>query len=264
MPIVRKLVARMFGRFPACHINPDEVVALGAAVQAGLKMKHAALDEIVMTDVCPYTLGIRISQRVGPGPRDYIDGYYLPILERNTVVPVSRSRDIVTVSDNQKSLVIDVYQGEGRLVKDNIPLGNFTVEVPRRPAGQAGANVRFTYDVNGILEVEATINETAQQHRLVVQENPGVLTDDEIESRLQALSRLKLHPREDARNVAALAKADRLYEELLGSVRHEIAAWVARFQLIIERQDLHEIADFREQFEGFLKQVEEQSLELIH
>jgi len=118
--------------------------------------------------------------------------------------------------------------------------------------------------VNGILEVEATINETAQQHRLVVQENPGVLTDDEIESRLQALSRLKLHPREDARNVAALAKADRLYEELLGSVRHEIAAWVARFQLIIERQDLHEIADFREQFEGFLKQVEEQSLELIH
>lgn len=263
MPIVRKLVARMFGRFPACQINPDEVVALGAAVQAGLKMKHAALDEVVMTDVCPYTLGIRVSQQVGPGPRDFVDGYYLPILERNTVVPVSRSKDIVTIADNQKSLLIDVYQGEGRLVKDNIPLGNFSVDMPRRPAGQAGANVRFTYDVNGILEVEATINETGRQHRLVVQENPGVLSDVEVQERLQALSRLKLHPREDARNIAVLAKADRLYEELLGTVRHEIAAWVARFQLVIERQDPHEIADIREQLERFLEFVEQQSLDLI-
>lgn len=264
MPIVRKLVARMFGRFPACHINPDEVVALGAAVQVGLKMKHAALDEIVMTDVCPYTLGIRISQQVGPGQRDYIDGYYLPVLERNTVVPVSRSRDIVTVADNQARLVIDVYQGEGRLVKDNIPLGNFTVDVPRRPAGQAGANVRFTYDVNGILEVEATISETGQQHRLVVQENPGVLSEEEVEAQLLTLSRLKLHPREDARNIAALAKADRLYEEMLGPVRNEIAARVAQFQLTIERQDSHEIADFRERFEAFLKLIEQQSLDLIN
>lgn len=263
MPIVRKLVARMFGRFPACHINPDEVVALGASVQSGLKMRHAALEEIVMTDVCPYTLGIKTAQRVGPRPGDFVDGYYLPILERNTIVPVSRSQDIVTIADDQKILRIDVFQGEGRLVQDNIPLGTFSVEVPSRPAGQAGANVRFTYDANGILEVEATVSETDLKRRIVVQENPGVLSDEEVQDRLQALSRLKLHPREDARNMALLAKADRMYEELLGPARQEIASAVAHYQTVLERQDAHEIAATRERFSEFLNALEQQSRDLI-
>ncbi|MES2772220.1 MAG: molecular chaperone HscC, partial [Pseudomonadota bacterium] len=240
MPIVRKLVARMFGRFPSCHINPDEVVALGAAVQAGLKMKDSALDELVMTDVCPYTLGISTMQRTGGAQNNLVAGVYLPIIERNTVVPISRSRDIYTVADQQQRLAIEVFQGEARMVKDNIPLGTFEVEVPPKAAGLTGADVRFTYDSNGILEVEATVHETNVKRRLVIQDNPGSLSAQEIDQRLLELSALKLHPREDLRNVTLLARADRLFEELLGDLRLTVSEALGRFQAVLERQDQRE------------------------
>lgn len=256
MPIVRKLVARMFGRFPACHLDPDEVVALGAAVQAGLKMGDAALDETVMTDVCPYSLGIEVSQQIGPKATDLIGGQFLPIIDRNTVVPVSRSQDISTITDWQQVIAIKVFQGEARLVKDNIPLGAFEVPVPRKPAGQAGANIRFTYDVNGILEVEAVVHETDASHRIVIQENPGVLSNEEIERRLTELARLKLHPRDDSRNIALLTRADRLFEECTGPVRQELSQAVAQFQAILNRQDAHEIAEARERMTALLNAIE--------
>lgn len=257
MPIVRKLVAKMFGRFPSCHIHPDEVVALGTAVQAGLKMGDVALEEIVMTDVCPYTLGIKTAQIVGPNIGDYIDGFFLPILERNTVVPFSRSKDVFTVADNQEALIIEVFQGEARLVKDNIPLGKFKVEVPHLPAGQAGANIRFTYDANGILEVEAVVHQTELKRRLVIQKNPGVLSAEEIDQRLKSLNKIKLHPREDIRNVTLLARADRIYAETLGSLRENLSTAVAHFQWTLERQQPNEIASAREKLKALLDSIEQ-------
>ncbi len=92
---------------PAATLNPDEVVALGLAVQAGLEMDDAALDEMVMTDVCPYTLGINTVE--GIGNNGFMSGFYLPIIERNTVVPASRSRDVFTVSDGQTKVAVEVF-----------------------------------------------------------------------------------------------------------------------------------------------------------
>jgi molecular chaperone HscC len=257
MPIVRKLVTRMFGRFPASTLNPDEVVALGVAVQAGLKMDDAALEEIVMTDVCPYTLGIKTAQTMN-GTGGIIDGFFLPIIERNTIVPASRSKDIVTVHDNQTQLSIEVYQGEARMVKDNIPLGTFSVPMPSgQPAGKAGANVRFTYDVNGLLEVEATVHGTDVKGSIVIEEHSGVLTKEEIATRLTALAGLKLHPREDARNNALLARANRMYEEALGSYREAISHAISQFDAVLAKQDPHEIASAREKFQAWLDRLEQ-------
>jgi molecular chaperone HscC len=256
MPIVRKLVTRMFGRFPATTLNPDEVVALGVAVQAGLKMDDSALDEIVMTDVCPYTLGIATSHRLNGS--DLVGGFYLPIIERNTIVPASRSQDVVTTFDNQTKLKIDVYQGEARMVKDNIPLGTFSVPIPPgQPAGKAGANIRFTYDVNGLLEVEATVKDSDIKGRIVIEEHSGVLTKEEIAERLTALAGLKLHPREDARNTALLARANRMYEEALGQYRPAISNAISQFDAILSRQDPHEIASAREKFQDWLDRIEQ-------
>lgn len=257
MPIVRKLVTRMFGRFPASTLNPDEVVALGVAVQAGLKMDDAALEEIVMTDVCPYTLGIKTAQTMN-GTGGIIDGFFLPIIERNTIVPASRSKDIVTVHDNQTQLSIEVYQGEARMVKDNIPLGTFSVPMPAgQPAGKAGANVRFTYDVNGLLEVEATVHGTDVKGSIIIEEHSGVLTKEEIATRLTALAGLKLHPREDARNNALLARANRMYEEALGSYREAISHAISQFDAVLAKQDPHEIASAREKFQAWLDRLEQ-------
>ena len=86
MPIIRRLATRMFGRFPSCELNPDEVVALGAAVQAGLKMKDAALKEIVMIDVAPYSMGVEVVMRTG---NSWSNGHFDPVIERNSAVPIS-------------------------------------------------------------------------------------------------------------------------------------------------------------------------------
>ncbi|UUZ55695.1 Hsp70 family protein [Massilia sp. H-1] len=132
MPLVRRLVARMFGRLPACDINPDEVVALGAAVQAGLRSKDAALDEVVMTDVSPYSLGIDTSMEYDVN--QYSHGHFDSIIERNSVVPLSRTKRYYPVRDHQRTLEINVYQGEARMASDNIWLGQLNIPLLYRHA----------------------------------------------------------------------------------------------------------------------------------
>ncbi|MFP3830428.1 Hsp70 family protein, partial [Pseudomonas sp. SIMBA_021] len=148
-----QLVTRTFGRFPSTEMNPDEVVVAGAAVMAGLKMKDQALEEIVMTDVCPYTLGINTTRTTAAGQN--LPGQFSPIIERNTIVPVSRQQTYYPMEEGQAGIEVQVYQGESRLVRDNILLGVLQVPLPRRSRYENAVNVRFTYDVNGLLEVEA-------------------------------------------------------------------------------------------------------------
>lgn len=257
MPIVRKLVSRMFGRFPAIHLDPDEAIALGAAVQAGLKMRDAALDEVVMTDVAPYSLGIGIARRTGP--QQYTGGHYLPIIERNSTVPVSRVENVATTSDFQKQLVISIYQGESRMVEGNIFLGKIEFSVPPRKAGEISIDVRFTYDISGVLEAEATVLATQEKHKLVITENAGVMSKEEIETRLAELAHLKIHPREQMENRTLVARADRLYEQSLGGMRDYISAHVLRFQAALESQDQGAVQQARAALEHALQHAESDS-----
>ena len=235
MPAFRRLIARLFHQLPVSHINPDEVVARGAAVQAGLKMRDATLEERVLTDVAPFTLGVEVSRR--DGAERIVGDLFMPIIERNTVIPASRSKVLTTLHDRQKSIAVRVYQGESRRARDNILLGEFAVRVPSAPAGRQSAEIRFTYDVNGLLEVEATVLSTGAHHRVVIEGNPGLLTPAEIEQKLAALAHLKVSPRDQAENVAALARAERLFEELLGERREAVGEWIARFLGALESDD---------------------------
>jgi len=254
MPMIRSLATRMFGRFPAMGQNPDEVVALGAAVQAGLKMKDKALDEMVMTDVCPYTLGTAVSRRMEGGAR--ADGLYSPIIQRNTVVPVSRVQRYVPMSPNQPSIRIDVYQGESRLVRDNIRLGEVTVPLKSGPGHADGVDVRFTYDVNGLLEVEVTVVATSETSRLVIEGNEGSLGPDEIARRLDALAALKVHPRDTLENRTLLARAERLYEQLLGPGRDHLGQMILRFEQVLATQDARLVARDAALFREALQSIE--------
>ena len=254
MPLVRKLASRMFGRFPQISIDPDEAVALGAAVQAGLKMRDAALDEVVMTDVAPYSLGIAIARQVGADA--YEGGHYLPIIERNSAVPVSRVENITTINDFQKELTVRIYQGEARMVSDNIFLGTLHFPIASKKAGEVSADVRFTYDVSGVLEAEITVLPTQEKHKLVITENAGVMTPQEIEQRLAELHELKIHPRDRIENRTLVAQADRLYEQLLGQKREYLAQHVAAFQAVLERQDLIETKRARENLQQVMRQLD--------
>jgi molecular chaperone HscC len=253
MPILRKMVAKMFGIMPASNLNPDEIVAMGAAVQAGLKMKNTHLKEMVLTDVCPYTLGIEVSERYG---KDYMEGFYLPIIERNTILPVSRSESVVCLHDSQRKMLISIYQGESSKVKDNVYLGQITVNFPNLPAEQNKAEVRFTYDINGILEVEVTVIPTGEKYRSIIEENPGVLTEKEIEERLKILSKLKIHPREQDENKVLISRGERIFQESLKDVRMYIGEELKIFTAILETQDLDRIAQAREKFKSVLEELE--------
>ena len=242
MPLVRKLVAALFGRIPSMQLNPDEVVAQGAAVQAALMARHASLEEVVLTDVCPYTLGIETSVQVGAG---FQSGHYLPIIERNTVVPVSRSRVVSTLTDNQKVVSLGIYQGENRLVSHNIFLGQLEIDVPPRKAGEVTLEVRFTYDNNGLLEAQVHLPINGETRRLVIENNPGVLAPEEIALRLAALEALKVHPRDQQINTLLLARLDRLYQESLGDGRQHIAGLAFHFQQMLDTQDEHQIREAR-------------------
>ncbi|HEY0590008.1 MAG TPA: molecular chaperone HscC [Pseudoduganella sp.] len=253
MPIVRKMVARMFGRFPATQLDPDEVVALGAAVQAGLKMRDGALDEVVMTDVAPYSMGVAVSQQIAQGRHS--NGHYLPIIERNTPVPASRVETVSTIFDYQQVVDVHVYQGEARMVSDNIFLGNLKVPVERKRAGDVSLDIRFTYDVSGVLEAEVTVHGTQERHRAVISDNAGVMTPREIEDRFRELATLKIHPREQSENRLLIAQADRLYEQSLGELRHFIAHQITAFQNALETQDPKQVNQARTAFKDLLGRI---------
>ena len=235
MPLIRSIVTKMFNKIPYSTINPDEVVAKGAAIQAALKEKDEDLREMVLTDVCPYTLGVDVVSELGNGR--YEDGYFLPIIERNSPIPISKVRTLYTVADNQRHMLVNIYQGERRRVADNIKLGEIEIEIPKGAAGEHPVDVRYTYDINGLLEVEVTIVSTGEVKSLVIENAPGSLSKEEIEERLKMLSSLKIHPREKTENRLLVARGARLYEESLGSKRVYISQLLQGFERVLETQD---------------------------
>ncbi|NAS95108.1 molecular chaperone HscC [Pseudomonas syringae pv. actinidifoliorum] len=254
MPLIRKLAASLFGRFPSIALNPDEIVAQGAAVQAALKQRDAALEEIVLTDVCPYTLGIETTQQIA---NRYESGHYLPIIERNSVVPVSRVKTVYNVADDQEHVLVRIFQGESRMVKDNIALGELHLPIPRAKAGEVALDVRFTYDNNGLLEADVMTLLTGERHTLVIENNPGVMTPEEIQERLQILEALKVHPREQQANTHLIARLERLYQECLGSDRELIGYWTSQFQHVLESQDERQINEVRKQLKQEVDKFEQ-------
>jgi molecular chaperone HscC len=217
-------------------------------------MRDAALDDVVMTDVAPFSMGIGVTNT--QNGRIVESGLYLPIIERNTVIPASRSTEVGTIVDNQPKLRIRVFQGESRQVINNIALGELTIAIPAGPAGTERVDVRFTYDVSGLLEVETRVLSTGIADHLVIEGHPGILSRQEIADRLAVLAKLKIHPRDDAQNQAVMARAERLFEERLGDERRALAQAIDQFRTILESQNPNEIADAREKFTRWLDDID--------
>ncbi|MBS0261312.1 MAG: Hsp70 family protein [Planctomycetes bacterium] len=253
MPQVVDRLKWLFGRDPVCRLNPDETVALGAAVQAGLIDRHEQVEELVVTDVAPFTLGIEIARDLASRIRD---GYFMPIINRNTTIPVSRVERVYTIHNNQTYMEIRIYQGESRRVEGNLLLGKVTVQgIPRGPAGQA-VDVRFTYDLNGVLEVEAVVVETQQKVMHVITRHARGMSDAELQRAIAAMNRLKTHPREEAVNRFLLRRAERVYQELPLGEREFLDRLLSAFEEALETQNEEEIVGMRLALEEFLNRVD--------
>lgn len=249
MPLIHQTVARLFGRFPRHDLHPDEAVALGAGVQAGMVMADAAVEDIILTDVMPFSLGVEIvKQHYG----QIEEGFFLPLIERNTFLPVSMMKTVYTIRDDQQHVLLNIFQGEARRTKDNILLGSMSVNVPPRKAGEIAVNIRFTYTLDGLLEVECRHSESETLSRLVIEKVPGQMSEEQINNSLQRLAELKQHPRDRAENQALLKRGAELYSFLLGDERARVDEWITLFEQALQSQDVRQISQMRQQLEQVL------------
>jgi molecular chaperone HscC len=258
MPIVRRAIARMFGRFPNSIVHPDHAVALGAAVQAGLLARDAALDEIRLTDVCPFTLGVDSAERDARGNLHH--GIFSPIIDRNTAIPVSRVSSYHTIADNQRRIEFGIYQGEAREVSSNVKLGSLSIPVPQRPAGGVMVECRFSYDSSGLLEIDATVAGTNVSRNLVIRDETGTMSATELAESRERLAALKFHPRETADNVAALARARKDYESFIGERRDFIGRAILQFEGALDTQEQRLIGEARRDLLRVLDALEQDQL----
>jgi molecular chaperone HscC len=235
MPMIRHLLARLFQKLPLRTINPDETVARGAAVYAGLLANDEALQDVVLTDVMPYTLGIVTT-------RDRVGDVFTPIIERNTPVPVSAQKRFRAQTVTQTQVEIDIRQGESPFGSDNLAVGKLTV--PLGMAYEAGRefDVRFSYDINGLLEVEVMVEATGRTLNHVFQLGANQLTAAEVVSIRENLARIKRAPRQSEETAYLLARGKRVFEETLGSDRDLIGEALLRLDRAVTQLDLRETA----------------------
>ncbi|KAL7412183.1 heat shock protein 70 [Mrakia frigida] len=172
IPKVQSLLQEYFGgKAPSQGINPDEAVAYGAAVQGGILSGEAGTEDVVLIDVCPLTLGIETT-----------GGVMTKLIPRNTVVPTKKSQIFSTAADNQPTVLIQVYEGERSLTKDNNHLGKFELtSIPPAPRGVPQIEVTFEIDANGIMKVSAHDKGTGKEESIVITNNRDRLSPEDIE-----------------------------------------------------------------------------------
>jgi len=181
MPLVQKVVKEIFGREPHKGVNPDEVVAIGAAIQAGVL--SGDVNDVLLLDVTPLTLGIETLGGVSTG-----------IIERNTTIPTRKSQIFSTAADSQTSVEIHVLQGERKMAADNRTLGRFILDgIPPAPRGLPQIEVAFDIDANGIVHVSAKDKTTGKEQKIKIEASSG-LSENEIEKMVKDA---ELHQEED-------------------------------------------------------------------
>lgn len=253
MPQITEMLTEVFGRVPRCTLDPDHVVALGAAIQGGLVHLDKAVTDMVVTDVCPFTLGVEISKDIAGTSRG---GYFSPLISRNSTIPVSRMEDFFTVQPNQTSVNVRVFQGESRRVEENLFLAEFELKgIPRGPARQR-ITIRFTYDLNGVLEVEAGAADSKTKASCVITRHAQNLTDAQLKQAVAKLQELKADPREDQVNRHLIKRAERIYQELSGDPRRLLESLLGGFEDALALQDPSAIESNREALETFLNHVD--------
>ena len=224
--------------------DPDTVVAYGVGIAVGMKERNKVFKERILTDVCPFTLGTEIVGR-----------RFAPIIPRNTTVPTSRSEYFYTIEDYQSQVTVGIYQGESLNIDDNLFLGEFLLDVPQNLAGKEAINVRFTYDINGILEVEATALSTGEKrNKLIIN---GEMSEEEKNERIKILEELKIQSENQYKDKLLIERANRIFSEIVNmEIRNRISSYLDNYSLIVRTGDKISIQKAKREFTNFLDKID--------
>ncbi|MFZ6021733.1 MAG: molecular chaperone DnaK, partial [Chloroflexota bacterium] len=233
MPMVQDLVRQLTGKEPNKSVNPDEVVAIGAAIQAGVL--GGEVKDVLLLDVTPLTLGV-----------ETMGGVMTPIIERNTTIPVRRSQIFSTAEDNQTAVDIHVLQGERTMAADNITLGRFRLDgIPPAPRGIPQIEVTFDIDANGILNVSAKDKATGKEQRVTITASTN-LSKAEIERMIEESKR---HEAEDRRR-REIVEARNLADNVIYQVEKALKENGERVPSDLRYEAESKISDLRQIMNG--------------
>ncbi|EDH9621088.1 molecular chaperone HscC [Salmonella enterica subsp. enterica serovar Austin] len=236
MPLVQRIAVRLFGKLPYQSYDPSTIVALGAATQAACRLRHEDVEEVILTDICPYSLGVEVN-------RQGVPGIFSPIIERNTTVPVSKVETYSTMHPEQDSICVRVYQGESHKVKNNILIDSFDVML--KPNGHIQAiDIRFSYDINGLLEVDVLLEDGKSESR-IISHNATSLTTQQIEASRERLQALKIYPRDMLINRTFKAQLEEQWSRALGDEREMLGEIITDFDAALLSNDMQRVDDVR-------------------
>ena len=229
LPVFGDFLEELFGRRPQVAAKPDEIVALGVGLCAGIKERAEDLQDLVMTDVCPFSLGVATySYRGDKTPHMAV------LIPRSSMLPASHRDTFCTMYDNQRALRFEIYQGEGYFASENLKLGEVEVQVPPGPAGEQSATVTFTYDIDGILHVSARSSGGDQRDRLIL--NPNLhLSEAEREKVMARINEIQLAAQGSQKEQLLLERALRLYEQVMGRRRELVGSLITSWKTTMDR-----------------------------
>lgn len=248
MPLVQSYMEQLFEQTPLVTGFSDQLIARGLGLVCGVMEREDEVRDYILTDICPFTLGTGVNNETDPK-----HPYMSAIIERNTILPCSRIQRFSTASDYQKEVKIEILQGEEPYAEDNVQLGLITTMVPKKKRGQESVDVRFTYDINGILEVEVTVVSTGKSVTKVLSQS---MDEKELARRMKQLEKLKVHPKDMTENQLILERLQALYEEALPETRDRLMYHIRNFESTLAGQDPRRIRKYREFLEHMIASLE--------
>ncbi len=224
LTIVKRFLTELLGKEPIVLGETDKVVAMGAGVYAGIRARREDIRDMLLTDVCPFTLGVETWRK-----KSDLQGYLLPMIERNSTLPTSHCQRLVTMNDYQDGITVRIYQGEEYYAKDNLFLGEISIPVYPKPAGEEWIDVYFTYDINGLLYVEVANAQDVRNHILLSNQE---LSRSELERYRKEMQKLMIPPIQQEENKKILEELTQYYHNSVGGRREQIGLfinWFARY-----------------------------------
>ena len=235
MPTVRAFIKKITGKEPCTDIDPDTAIASGAGIFAGIKDRNDKLRDIILTDICPFSLGTEVLDREsGELVMDFI-------INRNSPLPTSREHIYASVREGQTKSRFRFYQGESIIPEKNLFLGELEVTYPPAHIHTDTCKARMTYDINGILVVDIDTLADKKHYSTVILSKGNSMSPAEVDAAVKRMEKLKISPADKDENRLLIARAERVFEEALPEEREYIAGFLSRFKAALNSQNNHEI-----------------------